>query len=89
MVDRNYIEVRPGINDRQRQLYLTLRGEALAREAAPLQSKRFARVFGSLPDGARPQAQAFLLSLVDPGRRHKIAAMTGVSTILGSEGSPP
>ena len=90
MVDRNYIALRPGINDRrQRQLYPTLRGEALAREAALLQSKRFVRVFGSLPDGARPQAQAFLLSMVDPGRRDKIAAMTGVGTILGSEGSQP
>ncbi len=88
MADRNYIEVRAGTNDRrQRQLYPTMRGEALAREVALLQSKRFSRAFGSLPEGARPHAQAFLLSMVDPGRRDKIAAMTGVGTMLGSDGS--
>jgi len=88
MADRNYIEIRSGINDRrQRQLYPTARGEVLAREIVLLQSRRFARSFGSLPEGARPQAQAFLLSMVDPGRRAKIAAMTGVGVMLGSEGS--
>jgi DNA-binding MarR family transcriptional regulator len=88
MVDRNYIEVRPGIKDRrQRQLYPTSRGAALAREVALLQSKRFARVFGSLPEGAQPHAQAFLLAMVDLGRQDKIAAMTSLDGALCSEGS--
>ena len=90
MVDKNYVEVRPGMKDRrQRQLYPTLRGETLALEVARLQSRRFARVFDSLPEGARPQAQAFLLSLIDESTRHKIGAMTGVSATFGSSGSQP
>jgi DNA-binding MarR family transcriptional regulator len=90
MVEKDYIEVRQGTKDRrQRQLYPTERGVTLAREVALFQSKRFARVFGSLPEGARPQAQAFLLSMVDPGRQDKIAAMTGVGAALGCEGSRP
>src|SRR5262249_30255854 len=88
MVDTNHIEVRPGIEDRrQRQLYPTSRGAALAREVALVQSKRFVRVFGSLPEGAQPHAQAFLLAVVDPGRQDQIAAMTGIDGALCSEGS--
>ena len=61
---------------RQRQLFPTPRGETLAFEVAVLQSKRFAAVFARLPEGARPQAIAFLLAMVDSGGRDKVAAMT-------------
>lgn len=76
LVDKDHIEVRPGMRDRRtRQLYPTLRGKTLALEAAVLQSQRFARVFASLPKGARLQARAFLLSMVDPAKQDQIAAM--------------
>jgi DNA-binding MarR family transcriptional regulator len=78
LIDRDYVESRPGVKDRrQRQLFPTARGQALAREAAILQSRRFAKVFGERSEGARAQAIDFLLAMVDAGRRDKIAAMTG------------
>jgi DNA-binding MarR family transcriptional regulator len=78
LIGRGYVEARPGMKDRrQRQLFPTARGQALALELALLQSKRFARVFGERPEGARAQAVDFLLAMVDAGERDKIAAMTG------------
>jgi DNA-binding MarR family transcriptional regulator len=78
LLDKDYVEVRPGAKDRrQRQLFATARGQALALDVAQLQSKRFLRVFAGLPEGARSQANAFLLAMVDPSRRDNIAAMTG------------
>ena len=64
LTGRDYVEARPGMKDRrQRQLFATARGEALALEVAILQSRRFARVFGELPEGARAQATRFLLAM--------------------------
>jgi DNA-binding MarR family transcriptional regulator len=78
LIGRAYVEARPGTKDRrQRRLFPTARGQALALEAAVLQSRRFARVFGERPEGAPAQAIDFLLGMVDAGGRDKIAAMTG------------
>jgi DNA-binding MarR family transcriptional regulator len=80
LLDQGYVEARPGMKDRrQRRLFPTTRGQRLALDVALLQSRRFARVFASLPEGARAQAIAFLLAMVDPAGREKIAAMTGTS----------
>ncbi|MGH6834789.1 MAG: MarR family winged helix-turn-helix transcriptional regulator [Methylocella sp.] len=89
LIARGYVEARPGMKDRrQRQLFPTARGEALALDAALLQSRRFARVFEERPQGARAQAIDFLLAMVDASGRTKIAAMTGAgpaSTSVGPE----
>ena len=86
MIGRDYVEARPGTKDRrQRQLFPTARGEALALELALLQSKRFARVFGERPEGARAQAIDFLLAMVDAGGRDKVAAMTGAGPAAGQQ----
>jgi hypothetical protein len=77
LIGRASVEARPGTKDRrQRQLFPTARGQALALEAAVLQSRRLARVFGERPE-APAQAIDFLLGMVDAGGRDKIAAMTG------------
>ena len=62
LLDQNYIEQRPGLLDRrQRLMFPTDKGEALALELAELQSRRFARALELLPAGrARPGAQPFL-----------------------------
>ena len=84
LIGRKYVEARPGMKDRrQRQLFPTARGEALALEIALLQSRRFARVFGELPAEARAQAIDFLLAMVDAGGRDKVAAMTGAGPASG------
>jgi DNA-binding MarR family transcriptional regulator len=87
LLDQDYVEARPGMKDRrQRQLYPTARGRALALDVALLQSRRFSRVFAGLPNGAREQAIAFLLAIVDPAGRDKIAAITSVCGATGVEG---
>ena len=55
------------VDRRQRLLFPTLHGEALALDVARLQSKRFARVFAHLPQGSRARASEFLLALVNEG----------------------
>ena len=70
---------------RQRQLFPTARGQALALDVAIVQSQRFARVFGERPAGARGQAIDFLLAMIDVGRRDKIAAMTGAGPVSGQQ----
>jgi DNA-binding MarR family transcriptional regulator len=68
LLDQNYIEQRPGdVDRRQRLMFPTAKGEALALELAALQSRRFARALGLLPSGARAQAAAFLAAMCDPG----------------------
>ena len=70
---------------RQRRLYPTAGGEALALDIAILQSKRFTRVFGELPESARGQAIDFLLAMIDAGGR--VVAMTGAGPAAGTVGA--
>jgi DNA-binding MarR family transcriptional regulator len=75
MLDQNYVVVCPGENDRrQRLLFPTQRGEALAFDVARLQSKRFCRVFAQLPHGARAEASEFLLALINEAEKEKVSA---------------
>lgn len=84
LIGRDYVEARPGMRDRrQRQLFPTARGEALALDVALLQSRRFALVFGERPARARAQAIEFLLAMVDAGGRDKVAANTGAGLAAG------
>jgi DNA-binding MarR family transcriptional regulator len=67
LLDQNYIEQRAGLLDRrQRLMFPTDKGEALALELAALQTRRFARALALLPEGARAQAAAFLAAMCDP-----------------------
>jgi len=87
LLDQDYVEARRGTRDRRnRQLFPTPRGKALALDVAVLQSKRFASVFAGLPEGAQSQAITFLLAMVDECGRDKVAAMTGVDPAAGSQG---
>ena len=72
LLDKGYVESRAGeLDRRQRQLFPTSTGTALALEIAQLQSRRFRRVFGQLQKTARADAMAFLLALrpTDSGTR--------------------
>jgi DNA-binding MarR family transcriptional regulator len=74
LLETGYIEVRPGAVDRrQRLLFPTAKGRKLALDLARLQSKRFARVFETLPPGAYDQAVQFLLEMIDSKDRGVIA----------------
>jgi DNA-binding MarR family transcriptional regulator len=70
LLDQMYLEQRPGVSDRrQRLLFPTDKGRALALELAQMQTRRFARALESLPEGAREQAAAFLAAIRDPAER--------------------
>ncbi|HLH13022.1 MAG TPA: MarR family transcriptional regulator [Methylovirgula sp.] len=88
--DKGYVEVRAGAVDRrQRQLFPTKAGVALALGIAKLQSQRFRRVFGQLEKGARADAIAFLLAMIDPGERDKVAALVASGARVKSTGRDP
>jgi DNA-binding MarR family transcriptional regulator len=73
LLDQFYLEQRPGVCDRrQRLLFPTDKGRALALELAQLQTRRFARALDSLPEGARAQAAAFLAAIRDPAAPQEV-----------------
>src|SRR6202790_3480810 len=61
LIDQGYILQREGANDRrQRLLYVTAAGEALALKLAGLQTERIAGVLAELGPGGRDMARRFL-----------------------------
>ena len=91
LLDQNYIEQRPGVSDRrQRLLFVSPAGHALALELAVLQSRRFARALERLPEGARAQGAAFLAAISDAGASGASGAQGLVaSQAEGLAASPP
>ena len=76
LLEQGYVEQRAGVNDRrQRMLFPTPKGAKLALDLARLQSERFSRALASLPQGADRTAMDFLLALIDPQERDKVAAL--------------
>jgi len=73
LVDAGIIEQREGHHDRrQRLLYTTERGHALAEDLARLQQKRLERALIGLPDGSDEIIRRFLLQVIDPDMRPEI-----------------
>lgn len=73
LLDAGLVEARAGANDRrQRLLFLTPRGQDLARELAALQSERFRRVLGDMPIPARGAAADFLFAMIDSDERSRV-----------------
>ena len=66
LVDQGYVEQREGENDRrQRLLYATGKGEALAMKLAGLQTERISRALAELGPGAHEAARNFLIAMID------------------------
>lgn len=75
LLDAGLVETRPGsVDRRQRLLYLTKSGEALARDLAALQSERFRKVLSGLPASARGIAAEFLFAMIDAAERERVRA---------------
>jgi DNA-binding MarR family transcriptional regulator len=73
LLEGGFIEARPGAMDRrQRLLFATQRGGALADELARLQSARFVRVLDGLSPDARQAATDFLLAMIDEEDRNGV-----------------
>lgn len=76
LLDERFVEARTGAADRrQRLLFLTPKGNALALELSVLQSQRFTRVLGELPQGAQQAAQQFFLAMIEPEERPRVEAL--------------
>ncbi len=76
LLDQGYVESRAGVSDRRnRLLYATPKGRRLATELAAVQTRRFSRALSELPEEARAGAIEFLLAMIEPGERDKVAAL--------------
>lgn len=73
LIDEGYIVQREGASDRrQRLLYVTPAGEALAMKLAGLQTARIARVLGELGPAGRETARRFLAGMIDAQDRDRV-----------------
>jgi DNA-binding MarR family transcriptional regulator len=70
LVDQGYVLQKEGAQDRrQRLLYVTPKGEALALRLAGLQTDRINRAFAGLGPGAHEAARRFLTAMIDDENR--------------------
>jgi DNA-binding MarR family transcriptional regulator len=76
LIDKGYVVQREGANDRrQRLLYVTASGEALAMQLAGLQTARIAGVLAELGPGAHQAARCFLAGMIDGEHRERVLRM--------------
>src|SRR6202167_4137559 len=70
LVDQGHVVQKEGAQDRrQRLLYVTPKGEALALKLAGLQTARVNRAFGTLGPNAHDAARRFLTAMIDVDNR--------------------
>jgi DNA-binding MarR family transcriptional regulator len=76
LVDQGYVIQKEGENDRrQRLLYATPKGEALAMRLAGLQTRRIAHALAGLGPQAHEDARRFLIAMVDAGGRDNVLSL--------------
>lgn len=69
LVSGGFVEQRAGTEDRrQRRLYLTEQGRALAEALVGMQGRRIARAIAKADPASRPLIARFLAELIDPER---------------------
>jgi DNA-binding MarR family transcriptional regulator len=73
LIDEGYVEQREGATDRrQRLLFVTPKGAALAMKLARLQSKRIARAFSEIGPDAHAAARRFLIAMINADARKDV-----------------
>jgi DNA-binding MarR family transcriptional regulator len=73
LVDEGYVVQKAGANDRrQRLLYASTAGEALAMKLAGLQAARIRRVLAELGPDTREAARRFLAGMIDAQDRERV-----------------
>jgi DNA-binding MarR family transcriptional regulator len=73
LIDQGYVVQREGeLDRRQRLLYASAQGQALAMQLAGLQTQRIAHVVAELGPGAREAARRFLAGMIDAGDRDHV-----------------
>jgi DNA-binding MarR family transcriptional regulator len=85
LVDEGYVTQRAGPNDRrQRLLYVTAKGEALAMRLARLQTARINKALGELGPGGHESACRFLAAMVDAEDRDHVLRLIGRPAAAGA-----
>jgi DNA-binding MarR family transcriptional regulator len=80
LIDEGYVAQREGARDRrQRLLFVSPKGEALAMRLAALQSGRIARALAELGPGGHDQARRFLLAMLDSEARDDVLQVVGTA----------
>jgi DNA-binding MarR family transcriptional regulator len=70
LIDEGYVVQKEGANDRrQRLLFVTAKGEALAMKLALLQTERISRALAELGPNAHETAKNFLISMINSHNR--------------------
>jgi DNA-binding MarR family transcriptional regulator len=73
LVDQGYVVQKEGENDRrQRLLFVTPKGRALAMRLAGMQTARIARALSELGPGAHEAARRFLIAMIDADDRDSV-----------------
>ncbi len=86
LVDEGYVSQKEGAQDRrQRLLYVTPKGEALALKLALLQTERIARALAELGPSAHEAARRFLTAMIDRNERAEILRLIRRSDGSGKE----
>jgi DNA-binding MarR family transcriptional regulator len=76
LVDEDYVLQKEGERDRrQRLLYVTEKGAALAMSLAQLQSERITRALGDAGSDASDAARRFLAAMIDPDARSEVLGL--------------
>jgi DNA-binding MarR family transcriptional regulator len=78
LVDQGYVVQKEGESDRrQRLLFVTAKGEALAMKLADLQTARITRALSDLGPNAREAAFRFLVAMIDADNRDSVLRIIG------------
>ncbi len=78
LIDEGYVVQKAGPDDRrQRLLYVSPAGAALAMKLAGLQTERIGRVLDELGPGARETARRFLAGMIDTEERERVLHLIG------------
>jgi DNA-binding MarR family transcriptional regulator len=81
LVEKGFVEQRPGTADRrQRLLFTTSRGHQLALRLANLQTRRIMRALANGGDDLKEATSRFLLAMIDPADREHVRRV-----VYGSE----
>jgi DNA-binding MarR family transcriptional regulator len=87
LIDEGYIVQKAGPDDRrQRLLYVSPAGAALAMKLAGLQTERIGRVLDELGPGGRETARRFLAGMIDAGERERILRLIASADRAQSNG---